>query len=269
MSYTNVWQRESSSLNLEDNPLNTRLTYDQEQISLLASSLQKHGILSPIKVRPVGEKFQIVYGHRRVRAAKSLGWSSILADVEPFPDNEMLELSLVENVQRTNLSDYEKGLAFSKIHNEFGVNLKEIGRIIGRSESHVSNYIRMTQLFDKTYLVKYPNILRDMCIISEHHARLLLMIEDIDTRVSALKMVVSQNLSVRDLERIIHRLRGWFPRDGIQESDVLPSIEIPVENEKLKQSARPFRVAILSFGCESNPFSQEILGNESAFFLER
>ncbi len=183
-----------------------------------------------------------------------------MADVESYQDSQMIELSLVENVQRADLSDYEKALAFAKIHNDFGINLKEIGRIVGCSESHISNYIRMTQLFDQKSIAEYPNILRDISSISEHHARLLLMIEDTDSRVSALRLVVSQNLSVRDFERIIHRLRGWFPRDGIQESDVLPSIEIPIENEKLKQSVRPYRIAILSFGSESNPFSQEYLG---------
>lgn len=199
---------------IDDNPFNSRCEYDQEDIRALGDSLAQSGLLSPIKVRRNSERYQIVYGHRRVRAARLLGNNTIVAEVVSISDQEMLKLSLVENLARKNLSDYEKAKSFHRMKKDFGMSEEEIGRVVGFSRSHVCNYLRMLQLFDGIDNENDHCLMKTLHSISEHHARVLLQISDPKTRKSVLNLVVSESLSVRELSSIIHRLRGWFESDG-------------------------------------------------------
>lgn len=197
---------------MDDNPYNPRLDFDEKDIERLANSLKTNGLLYPIKVRRVNDRFQIVCGHRRVRAARSLGLERIQAEVREFSDREMLEFSLVENLERRDISDFEKGLSFSRLAKEFNLSYSEIGQLVGFSKQHVSNLIRMTELFDEEYLSRNVSIIPSLEKIAEHHARLLSQIADQSTRASMLELTVQDELSVRDLQRIINKLRGWFDR---------------------------------------------------------
>lgn len=194
---------------LDDNPYNPRLQYDEGEIAQLAASLQHSGQITPIRVRRIEARYQIVYGHRRVRAARLLNRKTIKAEVGSFSDREMLELSLVENLHRKDLSDYEKGRALLEMHNS-GMTYEEISPIVGYSKQYISNLVRMTELFDGDALPADPAAASRVLRISEHHARLLLQIDDVEVRNKMLRLVVSENLSVRDLARIIHKLRSWF-----------------------------------------------------------
>ena len=194
---------------LDDNPYNPRLQYDEEEVGQLAASLQHSGQISPIMVRRVKDRYQIVYGHRRVRAARRLSLRTIRAEVGSFSDRQMLELSLVENLHRKDLSDYEKGRALLEMHNS-GMTYEEISPIVGYSKQYISNLIRMTELFDGDALSTDPSIASQILRISEHHARLLLQIDDVEVRHRIMRLVVAENLSVRDLQRMIHKLRSWF-----------------------------------------------------------
>jgi ParB/RepB/Spo0J family partition protein len=213
---------------IDDNPFNARLEYSHEAIKTLAVSLKQFGLLSPIKLRASNERYQIVYGHRRVRAARLLGWSKIKAEVNSFSDKEMLQLSLAENACRKDLSDYEIALVFKRIAVEFGNTYEEIGSIVGYSKTHVCNYLRMTRLFDDTALSRDASLLQNLCKISEHHARILLQVEDPTSRENLLRIVVSERLSVRDLERICRKLKGWFQpnqADDIESGDLVPELK--------------------------------------------
>jgi ParB/RepB/Spo0J family partition protein len=205
---------ESLSLNLIDpNPYNSRLESSPLELDQITRSMEQLGLLSPVMVRPkrASGRYELVFGHRRVEAARRLGWSQISAEVKPLDDEEMIKLSLAENDARENLSDYEKGLCFSKLNKEFGKTLGQIGNMVGFSESHVSNFVRMAELLDQAAVSRDPKLLSDLCSISEHHARILLRIPDSRERQRMLRLVVSDKLSVRDLQRMLQRFRSWFP----------------------------------------------------------
>jgi ParB family chromosome partitioning protein len=195
---------------LEDNPYNSRINYSPQQIKTLAQSIDRHGLLSPIKVRKIGDRFQIVYGHRRVRAVQFLKFLVISADVCELSDEDMLELSYAENVAREDLSDYEKALYFDRMNKEFHKTYEEIGAAYHVSRAQICNYVRMTRLFDERTLAINPWISGYLVQITERHARALSRVDDPTKRMTLMKSVVEDDLSVRDLERMIVGFRGWL-----------------------------------------------------------
>jgi len=154
--------------------------------------------------------YELVYGHRRIRAAKILNWPIISCDVVSYSDEQMLQCSFAENISREDLSDYEIALNLQRLHKDFGKTYDEIGLLFGYSKAHVCNYIRMLHLFDEQTLADDPVLTSCLYKIREHHARLLHQIQDTETRKKTLKLVVSEGLAVKDLEHIILRLRSWF-----------------------------------------------------------
>ena len=196
---------------ISENPYNSRLRYTDSEIRQLANSISKIGLLSPILVRPKEkEKFELVFGHRRFRAAKLLDWKTISADVRNLSDVEMIQVSLSENLVRSDLSDYEKALSFERMNAEFGLSQEEIGKLTGYSRPHICNYIRMLNLFDPLILEKDKTLKQKLHLVSEHHARIILKLGDSEDRRRAVELVATQGLSVQDLHRVIHRFRGWF-----------------------------------------------------------
>ena len=170
----------------------------------------------------MGDRYQIVFGQRRSKAGRLLGWNTISAEIKNLGDEEMIEISLAENLSREDLSDYEKALCFRRMKVEFGRTYGEIGSLVGLSESHVCNYVRMIELFDDDTLRKHPSLITELHKISEHHARILLRVSDMNDRIQMLKLVVSENLSVRDLDRMSQRFRSWFEREKQASSKNLP-----------------------------------------------
>lgn len=211
---SNFAEVEFLSLDLIDsNPYNSRLgPMDTGETDMMARSIEQLGLISPILVRPkFGGRFELVFGHRRLEAARWLGWEKIRAEVKSVSDEEMIKLSAAENVAREDLSDYEKGICFSRMKRDFGITLARIGELVGSSESHVCNYIRMAELFDASAVEANPELLSDLRLITEHHARILLRIPDLTDRRRMLRLVVSEKMSVRDIQRMLQRFKSWFP----------------------------------------------------------
>ena len=199
---------------IQDNPFNSRLFFEEGRVSRLADSIEQLGLLHPVKVRRNGSAFELAYGHRRVRAARLLGWAKIPAEICDLSDEELLTFSLAENMERQNLSDFEIGLSFSRLHKKFSKTYDEIGTLAGCSKQHVSNLVAMTRLFDEEELRVDPSLGDLLLAISEHHARLLARIDDHEGRAKALRLTVSEGMSVRDLERAVQKLGGWFGGEG-------------------------------------------------------
>ena len=195
---------------IRENPFNSRINYDNEEIESLAHSMKLNGLLTPIKLRRKGERYEVVFGHRRFRAAKILGWESIRAEIEDYADQQMLQMSLIENFERKKISDYETGLCLLRMNQEFDLTYEEIGKLVGYSKSHVCNYIRMANLFDSEMLKTYPDLVLYLCQISEHHSRILLQVKDEKSRASALKVIVSNRFSVKESQIMLNKLRVWF-----------------------------------------------------------
>ena len=195
------------------NRYNSRMKYSNSNIAKLARSLEQNSQLSPVKVRPSTRghgKYELVYGHRRVLAAKKLGWPTVKAMVADVTEAQMIAESLIENLQREELCDFEKAMVFERLHTEFGLTYVQIGEMVGLSKQHVCDYIAMLRLFDPAYLAENPNIKEFLGKITEHHARILARVGDTESRANMIQLTVAEGLSVRDLGKIIYRLRGWF-----------------------------------------------------------
>jgi len=199
---------------VQDNPFNSRVFFEDEDVKNLASSINQLGLLQPVKVRRKGTAYELAYGHRRVRAARLLGWTTIPAEIAILSDEELFALSLAENLERDDLSDYEIGLSLSRLHKNFDKSYEEIGSLIGYSKQHISNLIAMTKLFNEEDLQRDPTLRDSLREISEHHARLLSRIDNGEGRANALHLIVTEGMSVRDLQRAMQKLGGWFYAEG-------------------------------------------------------
>jgi len=217
---------------VKDNPFNSRIFFEDEHVRNLANSINQLGLLQPVKVRRNGHAYELAYGHRRVRAARLLGWTKIPAEIANLSDEKLFMLSLSENMERDDLSDYEIGLSLSRLHKSFDKSYEEIGSLVGYSKQHVSNLIAMTKLFDEEELRKDPTLRDSLREISEHHARLLGRIDNGGGRANALRLIVSEGMSVRDLQRTMQKLGGWFDgEDPGLHDDVATPESNPEESE--------------------------------------
>ncbi len=201
---------------IESNPYNSRIKYQATNIERLAQSLRANGQLSVVKVRPSRHdegRYELVFGHRRVMAARTLGWKTIRAEVVNASEEEMIVQSLVENFEHEDLSDYEKALIFERMSKEFGKTYEQIGKMLGISKQHVSNYMNMLRLFNPDVLSSNPELLDAIQRMSEHHARVLSRIDDLKTKADLACMIARDRLSVKELTNMVGRLRSWFANE--------------------------------------------------------
>lgn len=183
-----------------------RRRFDEDKLEELAASMRTSGILQPILVRPHPgrpEAFEIVAGERRWRAAQKARLHQVPAIVRPLSDRETLEVALIENVQRQDLSPLEEAGAYKRLIEEFGYSQEQLGRELGRSRSHVANTLRLLNLPDAVRLRLESGEL------SAGHARTLLSAPD---PVVATELVIARGLSVRQTEGLVQRLNE--KRDG-------------------------------------------------------
>jgi ParB family chromosome partitioning protein len=180
---------------LDPNPFQPRQTFRPEEIRELAASIQESGILQPIVVRPRGARYEIVAGERRFRAAKSLGFERVPVVVRELQDGQMLELALVENLQRQDLLPLEEAQAYDRLHVEFRLTQEEIARKVGKERATVANAMRLLRL---PAAVKALLSARDL---EAGHARALLALDKPEEQVRLGRQAAKQGLSVREVER--------------------------------------------------------------------
>lgn len=195
---------------IRPNPRQPRQRIDQAELDTLAASIAEHGVLQPILVTEVLDGYQLVAGERRLRASRQAGLERIPAIVRQLADRDQLELALVENLQREDLGPIEEALAFRVLVDEFGLSQEEIATRVGRARSTVTNTLRLLDL-DQGVRDALAN-----GAISEGHARALggLPTEQQGRLVGT---VVDQQLSVRQTEELVRRLReprATAPADG-------------------------------------------------------
>jgi ParB family chromosome partitioning protein len=184
---------------VDANPFQPRADFDKAQLEELKQSILSTGILQPIVVRPAGERYQVVVGERRLRAAKELGLERIPALVRQTGDGELLELALIENVQRADLNPMEKAKAFRRLMQEFGLTQEQVAQRVSQERSTVANFVRLLEL---------PKEVQDHVSrgsISMGHARALLTIADGVKQRELAERVAKEGVSVRDVERLIAR----------------------------------------------------------------
>lgn len=177
-----------------------RKTFDSEKIAELTESIKAHGIIQPLILRKETEDtYVIVAGERRWRAAKLAGLKEVPAMIMELSDKDVLEISLIENIQRQDLNPIEEALAYRKLLNDFEITQEELSRRIGKSRVVISNTMRLTNLDSRVqqYLIEG--------IITEGHGKVLLTIEDNQIQYELAQQVIDEKLSVRELERLIKR----------------------------------------------------------------
>ena len=181
---------------LRPSPKNPRRTFVDSDLEELAASIRERGIIQPIVVRPVSgssDTYEIVAGERRWRAAQRAGLHTVPILSMQLTDREALECSIIENVQRTDLSALEEARGYAQLASDYGYNHADIGRIVGKSRSHVANTLRLLGLPEHT------RELLSSGVLTAGHARALLPLPNPD---AVADRVVAQGLSVRDVEKL-------------------------------------------------------------------
>lgn len=186
-----------------------RKIFDEEQIEALASSIEKFGLLQPILVKKIGDKYQIIAGERRYRACKKLDLINI--DVIVKNDENTAEIALIENIQRENLSPIEEASAILSLKEKKDYTHEELSRILGKTRVYITNKLRILGIDEDT------KDLLEEGKISEGHARALLGEKDIEQRVKLAQKILKNGLSVRDIEKEVKKSKKL--KDKVNEED--------------------------------------------------
>lgn len=187
---------------LQANPLQPRGVITPESLVDLIDSIKEHGILEPLVIAKTPAGYQIIAGERRWRAAKYAGFKHVPAIIKETTPQGMLEMAIVENVQRTDLNSIDRAKAFDRLLTEFGLTNSEVSQRIGKSPAYVSNSLRLLSL---------PDALKDGLLtglISEGHARALSAIDDSRLIVEAYKIILKESGSVRRAEELARKMRA-------------------------------------------------------------
>ena len=187
---------------IEVNPFQPRSHFNEESLRELASSIKELGVIQPITVRKLeGNKFQLVSGERRLRASKLIGEDTIPTYIRIANDQEMLEMALVENIQRKDLDPIEIALSYQRLINEIDLTQEEMSRRVGKKRSTISNYLRLLKLD--------PIIQTGMRdgFLSMGHGRALINIENTDVQLNIYEKIILQKLSVRQTEQLVKNLK--------------------------------------------------------------
>ncbi len=186
---------------IETNPFQPRQHFDKEALNELAESIKVHGIIQPITVRRLSDhQYQLISGERRFQASKIAGLKSLPAYVRTANDQQMLEMALIENIQRENLNPIEISLSYQRLISECNLKQDELGERVGKNRTTVTNYLRLLKLPPDIQIALRDNR------ISMGHARAIINIEDPTSQLFIFKKIISDDLSVRAVESMAREL---------------------------------------------------------------
>jgi ParB family chromosome partitioning protein len=186
---------------IEVNPFQPRSYFDQESLKELAESIHVHGIIQPITVRKLSQhQFQLITGERRFQASKIAGLKNIPAYIRAANDQQMLEMALIENIQRENLNAIEIALSYQRLMSECSLKQEELGERVGKNRTTVTNYLRLLKLPPDIQIAVRDNKL------SMGHARAIINVENADQQLYIFKRTLTEDLSVRKVEDLVRSL---------------------------------------------------------------
>ena len=189
---------ELSLSELRANPYQPRKNFDDDALNELAASIKEHGVFQPIIVKKSIKGYEIIAGERRVRASKLAGLTTIPAIIKDFSDDEMMQIALLENLQRENLTAIEEAKAYKNIIETMNITQDELAKKVGKSRSHITNILG---------LLKLPVSVQDMVLfnkLSMGHARVLSKLDDSQKQEDLANKIIDEDLSVRKLESMIY-----------------------------------------------------------------
>jgi ParB family chromosome partitioning protein len=208
---------------IEANPLQPRRLFQPERLAELAQSIRTSGIIQPLVVRLVGERYQLVAGERRWRAAKLAGLREVPVVVRNIPDDHLLEITLVENIQREDLNPIETAVAFDRLIRELRLNSDEVGQRTGKDRSTIINFIRLLQLpADLQQLVAERRL-------SAGHARCLLGLPSLELQREVAERAVAQGWSVRQMERTTQKMMEGRKPKHVDEIEADPNVRAAIQ----------------------------------------
>jgi ParB family transcriptional regulator, chromosome partitioning protein len=239
---------------LQSNPLQPRGVITQESLTDLAESIREQGILEPIVVAETPAGYQIIAGERRWRAAKLLGMPKVPVVVRKTTPQGMLEMAIVENVQREDLNPIERALAYKRLIDEFGLGTNEVAKRVGKSAPTVSNTIRLLSL---------PDAIKDALVagvITEGHVRPLISLGDPKLMLDVFKKILRDNSTVRQTEELARQVKGevqqkeptakrdrlWVPEQDAMAKDI--ESKHTFDKVQIFQSSKLARVTIVMKG---------------------
>ncbi|MBL7843237.1 MAG: ParB/RepB/Spo0J family partition protein [Cyclobacteriaceae bacterium] len=186
---------------IEVNPFQPRTHFDKESLQELAESIKVHGIIQPITVRRLArDQYQLISGERRFQASQLAGLKTIPAYVRSADDQQMLEMALIENIQRENLNAIEIALSYQRLISECNLNQEQLGERVGKNRATVTNYLRLLKLPPDVQIAVRDNK------ITMGHARAIINVENPDQQLFIFKKILSEDLSVRKVEELVRSL---------------------------------------------------------------
>jgi ParB family chromosome partitioning protein len=207
---------------IDPNPLQPRRIFHSERLAELAQSIRANGIIQPLVVRKVGERYQLVAGERRWRAAKLAGVERVPVVVQEIPDERLLEISLIENIQREDLNPIEMATAFERLARELRLTPEELGRRTGKDRTTIVNSLRLLQLPSDLQLLVAERRL------SAGHARCLLSLPSLELQREVAEKAVAQGWSVRQMERTTQKMMEGRKPKHVEEVDTDPNVKAAI-----------------------------------------
>ncbi len=205
---------------IETNPWQPRTKFDEETLDDLTKSIKVHGIIQPVTVRALSEKeFQLITGERRLQAGKRAGLDKIPAYIRTADDQQMLEMALIENIQRETLNAIEVALSYQRLLSECNLKQEQLGERVGKNRTTVNNYLRLLKLPPTIQAALRDNEL------SMGHARALITVENVDTQLDIFNQIIKQYLSVRKTEELVR-----LSEKGIGKKSVKIEVDPEIKN---------------------------------------
>jgi ParB family transcriptional regulator, chromosome partitioning protein len=208
---------------IDPNPLQPRRVFQTERLQELAQSIRSNGIIQPLVVRRTGDRYQLIAGERRWRAAKLAGLAEVPAIVQQFPDDRLLEITLIENIQREDLNPIETAIAFERLAKELALSHEEIGTRTGKDRTTITNLLRLLNLpADLQQLVGERRL-------SPGHARCLLGLPTAALQREVAEKSIAQGWSVRQMERMTQRMMETRQPKHIDEVEPDPNVKAAIQ----------------------------------------
>ena len=239
---------------VEPNRKQPRKNFDEDSLQELCDSIKQVGMIQPILVQNRNDHYEIIAGERRWRAAKMAGLKEIPVIIRDYSDQEIMEISLIENIQREDLKPIEEAQAYKRLLTEFNLKQDEVAERVSKSRAAVTNCIRLLKLTDRVQQM----VIDEM--ISTGHARALLAVEDPEIQYTLAQQIFDQKLSVRDVERLVKKLNEPEKEKKKAEDKTLQVIYQDIE-DRLKQRLST-KVTVSSKGEGSGKIEIEFYNHE-------
>lgn len=239
---------------VEPNRKQPRKNFDEDALQELSESIKQFGLLQPILVQDRKDHYEIIAGERRWRAAKLAGLKEIPVIIRDYTDQEIVEISLIENIQREDLNPIEEAQAYKRLLTEFNLKQDEVAERVSKSRAAVTNSIRLLKLSEEVQQM----VIDDM--ISTGHARTLLAVEDKDEQYNLAQRIFDEKLSVRDVEKLVKNLHKPERTPKKTDNKTMDAIYQDIE-DKLKQKLST-KVIVTSKGEGAGKIEIEFYNNE-------